>query len=200
MRLERCERGHFYDAERFSSCPHCDQTTVTGTVLINQEDDDINKTSGIQSEVMVSAIPTDSFAEPDDGQKTVGYFANMAIGSEPVVGWLVCIGGNHFGEDFKLKAGRNFIGRSSEMDVALTGDASVSRDRHAIILYEPRNNIFIVQSGDAKELFYLNDKVVLNATEISAYDKLTLGNSTLLFVPCCSDKFKWEDYKKEEEK
>lgn len=200
MRLERCERGHFYDAERFSSCPHCDQTTVTGTVLINQEDDDINKTSGIQSEVMVSAIPTDSFAEPDDGQKTVGYFANMAIGSEPVVGWLVCISGNHFGEDFKLKAGRNFIGRSSEMDVALTGDASVSRDRHAIILYEPRNNIFIVQSGDAKELFYLNDKVVLNATEISAYDKLTLGNSTLLFVPCCSDKFKWEDYKKEEEK
>lgn len=200
MRLERCERGHFYDAERFSSCPHCDQTTVTGTVLINQEDEELSKTAGIQQDASsVMEISGSGFAEPDDGQKTVGYF-NMAIGSEPVVGWLVCIGGNHFGEDFKLKAGRNFIGRSSEMDVALTGDPSVSRDRHAIILYEPKNNIFIVQSGDAKELFYLNDKVVLNATEISAYDKLTLGNSTLLFVPCCSDKFKWEDYKKEEEK
>lgn len=200
MRLERCERGHFYDAERFSTCPHCDQTTVTGTVLINQEDDDFGKTSGIPAEPPVTPVPFgEDLPGTDDGQKTVGYF-NMAIGSEPVVGWLVCIGGNHFGEDFKLKAGRNFIGRSSEMDVALTGDASVSRDRHAIILYEPKNNIFIVQSGDAKELFYLNDKVVLNATEISAYDKLTLGNSTLLFVPCCSDKFKWEDYKKEEEK
>ena len=53
-------------------------------------------------------------------------------------------------------------------------------------------------TGDAKELFYLNDNVVLSATEINAYDVLSLGDTKLLFIPCCSDKFKWE--KKEEDK
>ena len=23
MRQTRCEKGHFYDADRFASCPHC---------------------------------------------------------------------------------------------------------------------------------------------------------------------------------
>jgi len=134
----------------------------------------------------------------DDSQITVGYFG--AIGSEPVVGWLVCIAGNHFGKDFALKTGRNFIGRSTEMEVALTGDASVSRDKHAIILYEPKGNVFLVQPGDAKELFYLNEKVVLTATEISANDILALGETKLMFIPCCSEKFNWDSVKPTENK
>ena len=132
----------------------------------------------------------------EDVQKTIGYFKDIA--NNPVVGWLVAISGTHFGEDFKLVTGKNFIGRSTEMDVALTGDASVSREKHAIILYEPKGNVFLVQPGDAKELFYLNDNVVLAATEIKAYDVLTLGDTKLLFVPCCSDKFKWDSVKADE--
>ena len=84
------------------------------------------------------------------------------------------------------------------MDVALTMDGSVSRDKHAIILYEPRSNVFIAMPGDARELFYLNDKVVLSATEIKAYDVISLGSSKLMFIPCCSDKFKWENVKAED--
>ena len=55
-----------------------------------------------------------------------------------------------------------------------------------------------MQPGDAKELFYLNDNVVLAATEIKAYDVLTLGDTKLLFVPCCSDKFNWDSVKADE--
>ena len=25
MNLKRCENGHFYDADKFASCPHCAQ-------------------------------------------------------------------------------------------------------------------------------------------------------------------------------
>ncbi|MCI8372277.1 MAG: FHA domain-containing protein [Lachnospiraceae bacterium] len=134
----------------------------------------------------------------DGGQATVGYFGDM--GKEPVVGWLTAVEGKHFGEDFRLKTGRNFIGRSGMMDIALTDDPSISREKHAIILYEPRANVFLVQPGDAKELFYLNDKVVLAATEIVAYDVLSLGNTKLLFIPLCSDRFNWDAVKKEEDK
>lgn len=204
MNLTRCENGHFYDAERFDSCPHCNQASVS-TVL---QDEEGNKeyTMPLSNPAASASNGLDELQkqitdvkEIDDGsQATIGYFG--AVATEPVVGWLVAIEGCNFGEDFRLKTGRNFIGRSMEMDVALTGDASISRDKHAVILYEPKSNIFIVQPGDAKELFYLNDKVVLTATEINAYDILSLGSTKLLFIPCCSDKFNWDAVKPEEEK
>ena len=85
------------------------------------------------------------------------------------------------------------------MDVCLSGDLSVSRERHAIVIYEPKTRIFIAQTGDSHELFYLNDKVVLNNEALSAYDVLTVGNEKLIFIPLCGDKFCWEDTKKEGE-
>ena len=198
MNLTRCENGHFYDAERFDFCPHCNQSSIS-TVL---QDDEGNKeyTLPIENNSSIGSLKSEitDAKETDDGaQNTIGYFGEAAV--DPVVGWLVSIGGSNFGEGFKLKSGRNFIGRAMDMDVALTGDASISRDRHAIILYEPKGNVFLVQPGEAKELFYLNDKVVLTATEINAYDVLSLGGTKLLFIPCCSDKFNWDSVKTEEE-
>lgn len=191
MNLVRCMNGHFYDAERFDDCPHCNQTTIRPedgedfiTRPISPPED-----PGLGVEIGVANGSEDEVI-------TRGYFGE--ISSEPVVGWLVCIEGNHFGEDFKLKTGKNFIGRSSAMDVVLSGDASVSRDRHAIVVYEPKSNIFLVQPGDSKELFYVNDEVVLSAQKIKGYDVLSVGDSKLLFIPCCSDRFNWDAVKNEE--
>lgn len=201
MNLVRCENGHFYDSERFDECPHCNQTTVS-TVI---EDDDGNKgyTMPINPNTDSDSTPSKRLDDivgdakgDDDAQKTIGYFGS--IPSEPVVGWLVAIEGEHFGEDFKLHTGKNFIGRSKNMDVVLSGDSSVSRERHAILLYEPKSNMFLVQPGDSKELFYLNNEVVLSATKIQAYDILSIGDSRLLFIPCCSEKFNWDLVKKED--
>ena len=201
MNLVRCENGHFYDSERFDECPHCNQTTVS-TVI---EDDDGNKgyTMPINPNTDSDSTPSKRLGDivgdakgDDDAQKTIGYFGS--IPSEPVVGWLVAIEGEHFGEDFKLHTGKNFIGRSKNMDVVLSGDSSVSRERHAILLYEPKSNMFLAQPGDSKELFYLNNEVVLSATKIQAYDILSIGDSRLLFIPCCSDKFNCDLVKKED--
>jgi len=205
MNLQRCENGHFYDAERFDSCPHCNQSAIS-TVMGNTQDGK-EYTMPLPSDTIIQAeVPPTPAPEPQvqvtatgtEYQQTVGYFGDVS--NDPVVGWLVSIEGSDFGQDFRLKTGRNFIGRSSEMDVSLSHDKSISRERHAIILYEPRSNVFIVQPGDAKELFYLNDKVVLTATEINAYDVLSLGNTKLLFIPCCSEKFTWESIKSDETK
>lgn len=195
MNLTRCENGHFYDTERFNACPHCNQPSVS--TVMNTEGGSPEYTLPVEPDKDLSILVTDAKGKQDDAQATIGYFG--AIGSEPVVGWLVCIEGSHFGEDFKLKTGRNFIGRGTDMDVPLTGDASVSRDRHAIILYEPQANMFLIQPGDAKELFYHNGKVVLAATEIAINDVLTLGETKLMFIPCCSKKFNWDDVKPKEE-
>ena len=200
MNLTRCEKGHFYDADRFDTCPHCndvggaayDATVSMPMATIASE---VLKTEPLEATILQSAAVPE---KTESGQETVGYFQG-SIGLEPVVGWLVCVEGAHFGEDFRLKVGRNFIGRAANMDVVLSGDDSVSRAKHAVVLYEPKNNLFIVQPGESHELCYLNDSVVLNSVEIKAYDVLQVGESKLMFVPfCTAGKFSWDDAKKPE--
>lgn len=192
MNLIRCEVGHFYDADRYAECPHCakaEETEDMGVTVAKEETMSHTVNLNDKLEQAVKNAKND-----DEDQKTVGFYGG-SIGKEPVVGWLVCAEGEHFGEDFPLHTGRNFIGRSSSMDVVLNKDSAISREKHAIILFEPKNNLFIVQPGDSKELFYLNNKVVLSAEEIKAYDEIALGDSKLVFIPFCNDKFNWNKEK-----
>ena len=131
-----------------------------------------------------------SFDEEDNC--TIGYYSRV-IGVEPVVGWLVCTEGEYRGESFKLKSGRNFIGRAANMDVVLSADHSISRFKHAAVIYEPRSRQFIVVPGESRELCYLNGEVVLSNLKMEAYDVLNLGNTSLMLIPCCGKRFSWEE-------
>ena len=217
MNLKRCNNGHFFDADKYTSCPHCNPTVSASevTVALNTDTvsadvksafDDDSKTVSLQDAVNAAVEPAAPVqapiasapaAAPSDDAKTVSYYST-SIGTEPVVGWLVCIEGDHYGESFQLKSGRNFVGRNANMDVVLAGDMSVSRERHAVIIYEPKAKCFIAQAGDARELFYLNDNVVLNNELMKNYDVITVGNEKLLFVALCGPQFCWEDTKKED--
>ena len=224
MNLVRCGKGHFYDADKFETCPHClqlmahEENVTTplyssaknlteplteyqpqpsgGSAAPQHPAQTDAPVSDLKEEIQrsVSAAP-----QQDDAEKTVGYYASL-IGIEPVVGWLVCIKGEYYGDQFRLKSGRNFIGRGADMDVVLSLDPKVSRVRHAVITYEPRSRTFYVQPGDARELFYLNDNVVLDNAVLKSNDILTIGDTKLMFVPFCTERFSWDDAKKEEEK
>ena len=216
-RLTRCEKGHFYDAGKYDYCPHCRNTrelsvTEYGTQTGRADDGDsltmpLHPTGEpLRSE---SGTPVSEFSMPkretaaassfpsmprqDDPSTMTVHFYQKALGSEPVVGWLVCVEGVHFGQDFRIKSGRNFIGRSGNMDVCLSGDMAVSRDRHAILTYDPKGNTFFAQPGDTlSALSYLNDKPLLEATAIKCGDMLTVGETNLRFVPFCDGEFTWE--------
>jgi len=130
-----------------------------------------------------------------DNDRTLPVTADMLDGAverpAPVVGWLVCTDGMNKGTDYRLHQGRNFIGRSTEMDVCIMGDNTVSRSSHAIVVYDPRGNVYLAQPGSSKELFYVNDALVLNPVELKAMDILSLGDTKLMFVPLCGEKFHW---------
>jgi hypothetical protein len=196
--LKRCNNGHFYDADKYTTCPYCNPTvSETEVTVAFDEPADIEEEDG--KTVSLADAVSQASADNSDNNKTISYYTD-AVGTEPCVGWLVCIEGEHYGESFTLKSGRNFVGRNTNMDVSLAGDMSVSRERHAIIIYEPKAKIFIAQAGDSKELFYLNEKVVLNNEELKNYDILSVGNEKLLFIGLCGQKFCWEDTRKYEEK
>ena len=96
--MRQCDNGHFYDESRFDSCPYCQEGAGVGKTVAAGT---VGKT--------VAAVPGGAAPEADRG-KTVGIIKKK-IGIDPAVGFLVCVSGPHRGADYKLVAGRNFIGK-----------------------------------------------------------------------------------------
>lgn len=280
MNLSRCENGHFYDKEKYPTCPHCaggsasddsptsvftegDVTEPVSTMAPENPfptapapapepfvtapsapvfgvasgfgaDEPTMELDGAQDTQTVkleniSPSVTES-VDDEDNDHTIGFFdddffssghteaatsqpvvnntapaaAPVARLSTPCVGWLVALGGKHIGTDYRLKVGKNFIGRSAQMDIALTEDMSVSRDKQAVVVYEPKEHLYLVQPGEASTLVYKNEQVVLSPVQLQAYDVITVGDVNLLFIPLCNKEFNWnavlEEMKKKEQK
>ena len=206
-KLSRCPRGHLYDGSKYDTCPHCAVTQAPDvTMMPEMPDDEITL-----AEPVMMPIPPQPQEAPRAGKTqtvflqgdptverssmTMQYY-QKTIGAEPVVGWLVCVRGVHYGQDFRLKAGRNFIGRGGNMDVCLSADRTVSRDRHAILTFDPLGKNFLIQPGESSALCYLNRKPVLVPTELQSGDRISLGDADLIFVPFGGTLFAWDSEKK----
>lgn len=204
MNLTRCGNGHFYDSDSYQHCPHCNSQSSPAqnelTHTIPKETNMTERLSGslkavvdqaVSQESSQAAAPAPQQQPAVNGDSLTVSFYNKSMGIEPVVGWLVCVDGAQKGKDFRLKSGRNFVGRSKQMDVSIADDNTVSRDRHAIVVYEPKNHVFLVQSGDSKELCYLNDELVLTPMPLKRNDIITVGATKLMLFPCCDGQFNW---------
>ena len=137
----------------------------------------------------------------DNDGRTMGFFSTSqsttsvpaGIG-EPVVGWITCVKGNQLGKSYHLVSGRNSVGRFDSNDIVLTDENSVSREKHAWIIYEPRKRKFYVQPGEGSGLTYVNDENIFVATEICSGDMVEFGETKFIFTPLCGEHFTWEDY------
>ncbi len=126
----------------------------------------------------------------DEKDKTVSLFGGT-LTVQPVTGWLVCINGTEAGKDYRLHAGKNFVGRSMAMDVSIVGDKSVARNKHCSVIYEPNKNTFYV-SSESGNVVYLNEATVESYTELSEDDVLKIGETELVLVPYCKEDRRWE--------
>lgn len=115
-----------------------------------------------------------------------------AVVSEPVVGWLVCVEGPVRGVDFRLHDGYNYIGRE-EGDIHIQGDNAISRQKHAVVAFYAKRNTFYAGPADGRNIIELNGEPVFNSTEMKSYDVLTIGNTKMMLVALCGDKFNWVD-------
>jgi hypothetical protein len=120
------------------------------------------------------------------GQETVGHGK-----SDPVVGWLVCLEGPDRGRDFRLHGEKNFIGRSPLMDVCVPGDDTVSREKHGVVIFDPKKQMFWVLPGESSGLVYLNGELVHAPTQINRDDVIEIGQTKLVLIPFCGDKYSW---------
>lgn len=110
---------------------------------------------------------------------------------DPVVGWLVCIEGADQGRDYRLRSGRNVIGRGLQMQVPIGGDPAVLPENHAVVGYEPAHRRFRLIPMAGKEHVAVNGQRVQQPVELQPFDAIAVGKTVLLFVPCCGEHFAW---------
>lgn len=165
MSLVRCPNGHMFSARRY------------GTICpyCNME-----------------TAKKEMIKPPQDFDPTLEILEEEI---HPVCGWLVCIEGSRVGKDYKIKSGKNFVGRSDDMDIQLLGDNGISRKNHTIIVYDAKKRETVMLPGDSAGIAYLNGGAVYMPTVLNPYDVIELGNSRFLFVSFCGDHFEWDDMK-----
>jgi hypothetical protein len=201
MAYVQCDRGHFYDNEVSTTCPTC------GVPM-----DTIGETQGMppsrpgsvgQAEPSGKTVradrtrpagsPRPGGVAADSHPQTVAIWEDR-LGGDPVVGWLVCVEGPDKGRDFRIHTERNNIGRDAKQQrggIIIPGDGSISGAKHAVISYNPKNHRFNLIPGDGRGITYLNDEELLTAQPLSAYDRIEMGKTTLIFVPFCGERFTW---------
>lgn len=119
-----------------------------------------------------------------------------APSQEPVCGWLVCVEGKYIGGCFQVYAGKNSIGRGKNNRIILAEDDHISREHHALIIYEPKKRNFYIQPGDSSGLTYLNDEYIMEPKQLKNRDRIEIGQCKFLFIPLCGEDFSWEEYLK----
>lgn len=131
-------------------------------------------------------------------QETV--FDNMGVMNaagetvRPATGWLVCISGATKGTDYRIYQGYTYIGRDPAQNQIAIPDDHVSSVPSARILYEEASRKFYInETNGARNPVYLNEKLFDGRVELNPYDIIRLGNTSLLFVPLCTEKFAWEE-------
>jgi len=110
------------------------------------------------------------------------------------VGWMLVADGPGRGECFTLEAGMSQIGRGEDQAIQLDfGDNSISRTNHAAVVYDTDTHTFSIGHGGKKNIVRLNGNPVISNETLSAGDKIKIGETTLHFVPLCSEEFNWAD-------
>lgn len=108
------------------------------------------------------------------------------------VAFMVCVAGNNLGDSYTVSEGRNYIAGGADADIRLDKDPEVSAECHAVVTYNPSTNKFTLSAGTGRGITYLNGDQIDVSSDLNADDRIKVGSSELLFIPVCTDKFKWE--------
>ena len=112
---------------------------------------------------------------------------------DPVVGWLVIVGGPGIGSFRPVFEGNNTIGRSNSNRIPIDfGDDAISGDEQAYIRYDSADRSFLLVPNMSKtNVVSVNEKRPTSAIALQTMDVITMGRTQLVFVPFCGPEFDW---------
>ena len=114
---------------------------------------------------------------------------------DPVVGWLVIVGGPGLGAYRPVFEGNNTIGRSATNRIPLDfGDEAISSEEQAYLRYDSADRAFLFVPNLSKtNVVQVNTKKPTGAVELSAMDVIVMGRTQLVFMPFCGAEFDWSE-------
>ena len=199
MAFRRCESGeHTYDDSQHSSCPFCRKTRLTLPPGGSDIPVDIPppQSPPPMPGKTTPANGSGGGSSNSDSKKTRIIFDgddNKTFGDVlPVVGWLVVVNGKGRGRELRIQPGMNNIGREKGEILLNFGDASISREKHARLAYDPDENTFSLVHLEGRNLTKVNGKAVMTTCELTAYDHIRMGETEMIFVPFCGQNFSWK--------
>lgn len=115
--------------------------------------------------------------------------------TEPVTGWLAVTSPSSAdrGKSFMLKDGGNTIGKGRSADVVLAHDPTLVGEADAMLIYDSEDRLFFIQPIEATAHIRLNGRLINMTSELAPYDRIVVGNTEMVFVPLCGEKFSWEN-------
>lgn len=136
----------------------------------------------------------------DDGDRTQLVRGKVKVKrtdffQDPVVGWLVIVGGPGLGAFRPIFEGNNTIGRAATQRIPIDfGDDSISSEEQAYIRYDSADRKFLLVPNLAKtNIVAVNERKPTGAVELAAMDLIAMGRTQLVFVPFCGNDFDWAE-------
>ena len=186
MAIVQCKNHHYYDDSKNQECPYCQKMEfvqdrnelgeqLTSYMEEGFDDQDAQLTEGYGDFV-------------EEYEKTIGIFTDETKNTL-TAGWLVCMSGLEKGKSYIIHSGRNFAGRSIDMDIVLSEDFKISEQKHFSIVYDPKGISFYFVVGNGQ--VYINGKAANEECLLNDGDVISAGNSEYMFVPFCKKGRVW---------
>jgi hypothetical protein len=114
---------------------------------------------------------------------------------DPVVGFLIVVGGPGLGSFRPIFEGNNTVGRTTDNRIPLDfGDDTISAEAQAYVRYDSADRSFLFVPNLAKtNVVSVNDKRPSGAVGLKAMDVITFGRTQVAFVPFCGSEFDWSE-------
>jgi hypothetical protein len=114
---------------------------------------------------------------------------------DPVVGFLIIVGGPGLGSYRPIFEGNNTIGRSKDNRIPIDfGDDAISNEAQAYLRYDSSDRSFLFVPNLAKtNVVSVNDKRPAGPVPLQPMDVITLGRTQVAFLPFCGSEFDWSE-------
>lgn len=122
----------------------------------------------------------------------VGMAAQKQDSFDPAVAWLVIVEGPGRGNHCPVFYGQNSIGRGSDQRIRLSfGDTRITRDAHAYLIYDDVARRYYLRDNGKANLVRLNGAPVMAPVEVKDRDRISIGETQMMFVALCGEGFDW---------
>lgn len=201
--------GEYYDGSKSGACPRCGGAKgfppTQGVGGFGVTTDVTGGAGSFPPTQDVSGAPSGGFPPTQNitgnSSGRMGVTEMIFPGSSPdapapVVGWLVAVEGPCRGTDYRIHTGYNNIGRERG-DICIRGDKTISAEKDSTITYVHQTRKFYIAHLQGKNVLLVNGiPAIGNGVELNSYDRISIGNTELIFIALCGEKFSWENREK----